>query len=263
MLFDRYDNHLGVRAMIILKSPEEIAKLREANRIAAEVMAKVAGAITPGVTTEKLERTATELILARGAKPAFPTVPGYHHTLCVGINEEVVHGIPSAKRCLKAGDIISIDCGVLLDGFFGDHAWSFAVGDVEEEKMKLLSVGEEALKCGIAAAQAGNRLYDISAAIQFCAESNGFSIVRDYVGHGVGRSLHEEPQVPNFGEAGTGMKLRSGLVLALEPMINAGAYEVEVLSDGWTVVTRDRRPSVHFEHSIAITEHGPEILSVL
>ncbi|MFH0800309.1 MAG: type I methionyl aminopeptidase [Pseudomonadota bacterium] len=248
--------------MIILKSREEVDKLREANRIAAEVMEKLSGVIADGVRTAELEKIATGLILARRAKPAFPTVPGYHHTLCVSVNEEVVHGIPGKKR-LKEGDVVSVDCGVLLGGFFGDHAWSFPVGKVSSEAKRLLAAGEEALMRGVAAAKAGGRLRDISAAIERCAEDAGFSVVRDYVGHGVGRELHEEPQVPNFGEPGTGMKLRRGLVLALEPMLNAGTHEVEVLPDGWTVVTKDRRLSVHFEHSVAIMDEGPEILSVL
>lgn len=247
--------------MIILKSPEEVAKLREANRIAAEVMTRMRETIAPGATTADLERIATEHIKSRGARAAFPTVPGYHHTLCVGINEEVVHGIPSAKRQLSEGDLISVDVGVLLDGFFGDHAWTFPVGKVDAASTKLLKVGEESLLCGVEKALVGNRLHDISAAIQACAEKAGFSVVRDYVGHGIGRDLHEEPQVPNFGQAGTGMKLRRGLVLALEPMVNAGTHEVEVLADGWTVVTKDRKRSVHFEHSVAILDDGPEILS--
>ena len=249
--------------MIILKSPEEVGKLRNANRIAAEVMLRMREVILPGVTTADLEAVATELILSRGAKPAFPTVPGYRHTLCVGINEEVVHGIPSRKRVLDEGDVISVDVGILLDGFFGDHAWTFPVGQVAPEVARLVKVGQESLECGIKAAKVGGRLHDIGAAVQAHAEGAGFSVVRDYVGHGIGRELHEEPQVPNFGEAGTGMKLRKGLVLAIEPMVNAGTYEVEVLSDGWTVVTKDRKPSVHFEHSVAILDEGPEILSRL
>lgn len=248
--------------MIILKSREEIGKLRAANRIAADAMARVADAVKPGVRTIVLERIATECILKSGGKPAFPTVPGYHHTLCVSINEEVVHGIPGERR-LEEGDVVSVDCGVLLGGFFGDHAWSFPVGKVSAVCKSLLETGENALYLGIENAKVGNRLHDISAAIQKCAEEAGFSVVRDYVGHGVGTKLHEEPQVPNFGAAGTGMKLRNGLILALEPMINAGTHEVEVLKDGWTVVTEDRKPSVHFEHSIAIMDDGPEILSKL
>lgn len=248
--------------MIILKSSEEIEKLRAANRIAAEVLLRVKDAITPGIATAELERIANECIYSRGAKPAFPTVPGYSHTLCVGVNEEVVHGIPG-KRRLEEGDVISVDCGVLLDGYFGDHAWSFPVGKVNNVAAKLLATGEESLMRGVAAARVDNRLHDISAAIQECAEEAGFSVVRDYVGHGIGRSLHEEPQVPNFGEVGTGLKLRRGLVLALEPMLNEGTHEVQVLQDGWTVVTKDRKLSVHFEHTVAIMDEGPEVLSVL
>jgi len=248
--------------MIVLKSREEVEQLRKANHIAAEVLTAISEAVVPGVITGELERIANELIDKRGAKAAFPTVPGYHHALCASINEEVVHGIPG-KRMLEEGDIISVDCGVILDGFFGDHAWSFPVGEVDEESKQLLEAGERALYEGIERARVGNRLNDISSAIERVASGNGFSVVRDYVGHGIGRSLHEEPQVPNFGEPGTGMKLRRGLVLALEPMLNAGTYEVEVLDDGWTVVTKDRKRSVHFEHSIAIMDDGPEILSVL
>jgi methionyl aminopeptidase len=248
--------------MIFLKSREEVEKMRASNRIVAEVMAKMAEAIAPGVTTNDLERIAREHIRSCGAKSAFPTVPGYHHTLCVSVNEQVVHGIPSDRK-LEDGDIISIDCGVLLDGFFGDHAWTFPVGTVSDEAKKLLEIGEASLMKGIDAAKIGNRLHDISAAIEGCVVDAGFSVVRDYVGHGIGRSLHEEPQVPNFGQAGTGLKLRRGLVIALEPMVNQGTYEVEVLGDGWTVVTKDRKMSTHFEHSVAIMDDGPEILSTL
>lgn len=246
--------------MIILKSRDEIAILREANRIVARTLVKVSEVIAPGVETGELEELATNFIRSSGAAPAFPKVPGYHHTLCVSINEEVVHGIPG-KRKLKEGDIVSVDCGVILDGFYGDHAWSYPVGRVSQDAQRLLEVGERALTVGIAKAKAGGHLYDISAAVEECATHEGYSVVRDYVGHGIGRSLHEDPQVPNFGRAGTGVKLRNGLVLALEPMINEGTYEVETLKDGWTVVTKDRKPSVHFEHSIAITQEGTEILS--
>ncbi len=248
--------------MIFLKSREEVEKMREANRIVAEVMSKMSEMMAPGVTTNDLERVAGEHIKSRGAKSAFPTVPGYHHTLCVSVNEQVVHGIPSDRR-LEEGDIISIDCGTLLDGFFGDHAWTFPVGKIDDDAKKLLDVGEKALMNGIAAARVGNRLHDVSSAIEGCAVDAGFGVVRDYVGHGIGRSLHEEPQVPNFGQAGTGLKLRRGLVIALEPMLNLGTYEVEVLGDGWTVVTKDRKLSSHFEHSVAIMDDGPEILSLL
>jgi methionyl aminopeptidase len=205
---------------------------------------------------------ATEHIESKGARSAFPTVPGYHHTLCVSVNEQVVHGIPGERR-LEEGDVVSVDCGVILDGFYGDHAVTFPVGKVGDEAVRLLAAAKDALTHGVEAAVVGGHLHDISAAIQGVAEDAGFSVVRDYVGHGIGRSLHEDPQVPNFGIAGTGMKLRRGLVIALEPMVNAGTHEVEVLEDGWTVVTKDRRLSAHFEHVVAIMEEGPEILSVL
>lgn len=246
--------------MITLKSREEVEKLRAANKIVAEAMFRVGEAICPGVTTAELDRLAEEYIRSQGALPAFPTVPGYHHTLCTSVNEQVVHGIPG-KRELAEGDIISVDCGVLLDGFFGDHAWTFPVGKVSVEAGELLAVSEKSLMRGIEAARVGNRLYDISAAIEDVATKANYEVVRDYVGHGIGRELHEEPQVPNFGTAGTGMKLRRGLCIALEPMLNVGTSEVEVLEDGWTVVTKDRKLSAHFEHSIAIMDDGPEILS--
>jgi len=248
--------------MIILKSRDEIDRMRKANRIVAEVMAELNEIIRAGITTAEIDTVAESLIRSRGAVPAFKGYQGYQHALCLAVNEEVVHGIPG-KRRLVSGDIIGIDCGVLFDDFYGDHAWTFPVGDVSENAKRLLAVTEEALKRGIEAATTDNRLYDISAAIQETAEAAGFSVVRDYVGHGIGRALHEDPQVPNFGERETGMRLRAGLVIALEPMINEGTHEVEVLSDGWTVVTKDRKLSAHMEHTIAITENGPEILSKL
>ncbi len=248
--------------MIFLKSRDEVEQLRRSNRIVAEVLARMAEVVAPGVSTGELDRIAEEMIRAAGAEPAFPTVPGYRHTLCVSVNEQVVHGIPG-DRALAEGDIVSIDCGVLLDGFFGDHAWSFPVGAVDDEARRLLATGEEALTRAVAACRVDNRLHDISAAVEGCANEAGYGVVRDYVGHGIGRSLHEEPQVPNVGEAGTGLKLRRGLVVALEPMLNEGTHEVEVERDGWTVVTKDRKRSVHFEHSVAVMEDGPEILSIL
>jgi methionyl aminopeptidase len=248
--------------MITLKSRDEVEKLRAANRVVAETMEQLREVLAPGITTAELDRIAYEYIRSKGATSAFPTVPGYHHTLCVSINEEVVHGIPG-KRRLKEGDVVSIDCGVILDGFYGDHAWSFAVGKADASAKALLAAAELALHRGIETAFIGNRLFDISAAIESVALERGFSVVRDYVGHGIGRELHEEPQVPNFGIAGTGIKLRRGLCLALEPMLNQGGSEVEVLEDGWTVVTKDRKLSAHFEHTIAIMENGPEILSKL
>jgi methionyl aminopeptidase len=248
--------------MITLKSREEVEKLRAAGRIVALTLAKLGEMIAPGITTGELDRIAEAFIRKGGAEPAFPTVPGYHHTLCVSVNEQVVHGIPG-KRELKAGDVVSIDCGVILDGFFGDHAWTFPVGQVSEEAKRLLAAGEASLTNGIQAVAAGRHLHDVSAAIERTAREAGFSVVRDYVGHGIGRELHEDPQVPNFGTPGTGMKMRRGLVMALEPMLNAGTHEVEVLADGWTVVTKDRRLSVHFEHVVAVMDEGPEVLSAL
>lgn len=248
--------------MIILKSRDEIGRLKRSNRLAAQVMDMLSGLIKPGVTTAELDRKAEELITKNGAKPAFKGYMGYKHTLCISANEEVVHGIPGS-RILEEGDIVGVDCGVLLDEFFGDHAWTFPVGAVSADARKILAKGEEALMKGIAEATVDHRLYDISHAIQTVAETNGYSVVRDYVGHGIGTELHEEPQVPNFGESGTGIRLRAGLTLALEPMLNQGTHEVEVLRDGWTVVTKDRKLSVHFEHSIAVTEEGPVVLSVM
>jgi len=248
--------------MVILKSMKEIDIMRRAGAVVAEVVKALGESVKPGIATMELELRARSMIKKLGAEPAFPKVPGYKHVLCVSVNEEVVHGIPGSK-VLKDGDIVSIDCGVLLDGFYGDHAWSFPVGRVSEEDAALLEVGRLALEAGIEKARVGGRLYDISAAIQETAESRGYSVVRDYVGHGIGRSLHEDPQVPNFGRPGTGMKLRNGLVIALEPMVNAGSYEVDVLKDGWTVVTRDRKRSVHFEHTVAVLDDGPSVLSVV
>lgn len=246
--------------MIILKSREEINVMRDASRIVAEVMAELSGMLKPGVTTLELDRIAEELVKSKKAIPAFKGYQGYQHTLCLAVNEEVVHGIPSDRQ-LKEGDIIGIDCGVLYNDFYGDHAWTFPVGKIKDSASRLIETAKEALKRGIAAATADNRLFDISAEIQAAAEEKGYSVVRDYVGHGIGKDLHEDPQVPNFGERGTGMRLRPGLVLALEPMINEGTYEVEVLKDGWTVVTKDRKLSAHVEHTIVVTQEGPKILS--
>ena len=246
--------------MICLKSPEEIEKLRLANQIVASVMKTVKGLIRPGIATEELDRIAEEMILKEGAKPAFKGYRGFNHTLCISINEEVVHGIPG-KRKLQTGDIVSIDCGVFRDGFYADHAWTFPVGEVSKRAERILEIGEKSLYLGIEKMRAGNRLFDISAAVQEYVEAKGYTVVRDFVGHGIGKELHEEPQLPNFGTKGTGMRLKAGLVLAIEPMVNEGSFDVEVLKDGWTVVTKDRKLSVHFEHSVAVTEKGPDILS--
>ena len=247
--------------MIYLKSPREIEQMRDVNRVVVHVMNLLQEKIVAGVSTLDLDRLAEEAILKLHAKPAFKGYRGYAHTLCISINEEVVHGIPSAKRVLRTGDVVSVDCGALKDGFYGDHAITFAVGKVDNASERLLQVTREALDLGIAEMWPGKRLFDISAAVQEHVEKNGFSVVRDFVGHGVGQNLHEEPQLPNFGKRGTGLRLKPGLVLAIEPMVNVGTHEVETLNDGWTVVTKDRKRSAHFEHSVAITEKGPDVLS--
>lgn len=235
--------------------------MRKANRIVVEVQRAVAAMLEPGRPTLELDRKAEEIILARGGRPAFKGYRGFTHTLCVSINEEVVHGIPSSRR-LQEGDIVSVDCGVEVEGFYGDHAWTYPVGNVSSEAARLLRDGEAALQKGIEQMQVGNRLFDISAAVQKFAETRGYGVVRDFVGHGIGKSLHEDPQLPNFGESGTGMRLKPGLVLACEPMLNVGTFKVETLADGWTVITKDKSLSVHFEHSVAITKEGPDILSL-
>lgn len=247
--------------MIVLKSQDEIEKLKAANAIVVEVQQLLSRELSDGITTLDLDKLAEEHIRKSGGAPSFVGYQGYNHTLCTSVNEEVVHGIPG-KRVLRNGDVISIDCGVFYDGFHGDHAWTYVVGNKPSEDIaRFLKVAEESLLKGIEKMQVGNRLFDISAAVQKHAESNGFSVVRDYVGHGIGQNLHEEPQVPNFGKAGTGMKLTPGLVLAIEPMINMGTSDVRLLDDGWTVVTKDGNLSAHFEHSVALTEDGPVILS--
>ncbi len=248
--------------MIIIKSLREIDLLRKSNIIVAEVFKKLEGMIVPGVTTQELDQVAEDLIRSRGGIPAFKGYRGFPATLCTSVNEEVVHGIPGQRK-LKEGDIISIDVGVNFKGYFGDAAMTFPVGEIDEEARRLLDVTEKALLIGIREAKLGNRLYDISYAIQTWVEGHGFSVVRDFVGHGIGRDLHEEPQVPNFGSPNQGPRLEKGMVLALEPMVNEGTYEVKVLQDGWTVVTLDGKRSAHFEHSIAITDGEAEILSMI
>ncbi|MAE06523.1 MAG: type I methionyl aminopeptidase [Nitrospinae bacterium] len=247
--------------MIVLRSPDEIKKLRASNRIVASVMGEIKKAIHPGTTTLELDEMAEKLVLDMGGTPAFKGYNGFKHTLCTSVNEQVVHGIPN-KRKLQEGDILSIDIGVKLDGYFGDHAVTVPVGKVSEDAQRLLRFCEEALWKGIERAKAGNRLFDVSNAIQVHAEAAGFSVVKVYVGHGIGTSLHEEPQVPNFGEPGTGPELKPGMVMALEPMLNVGVADVKVLGDAWTVVTADGKLSAHFEHSLVISENGPEILSL-
>ena len=247
--------------MIVLRSLKEIEKLRASNRIVAVVMDQLKKAIQPGATTLELDEMAEKLVLDMGGVPAFKGYKGYKHTLCTSVNEQVVHGIPN-KGKLRDGDILSIDIGVKLDGYYGDHAVTVPVGRVSDDAKRLLKFCEEALWKGIEKAHAGNRLFDVSNAIQVHAESAGFSVVRVYVGHGIGTNLHEEPQVPNFVEPGTGPELKPGMVMAIEPMLNIGNADVKVLNDAWTVVTADGKLSAHFEHSLAVSEIGPDILSV-
>lgn len=248
--------------MIIVKSPREIEEMRRAGAIVGQFFEEIGRHVKAGVATIHLEEVAEEYVSKHGVRGAFKGYLGYPANLCTSINEEVVHGIPSATRVLREGDIVSIDFGVVLDGFYGDAARTYAVGRISPGAENLLRTTERALQKGIGASLPENRLGDISSAVQEEAEGAGFSVVRDFVGHGIGRTLHEEPQVPNFGFAGSGPKLLPGMVLAIEPMINEGGYAVEVLPDGWTVVTRDRKRSAHFEHMVAITPEGNRILSL-
>jgi methionyl aminopeptidase len=243
-----------------LKSPDEIRKLRASNLLVARILEALKKMIRPGVSTIELDRCCEELALQAGAKPAFKGYRGYPFSLCTSVNEEVVHGMPSERK-LREGDIVSLDFGIYHQGLYGDAAVTVPVGEVSDEARRLMRVTEESLYRAIEQARAGNRIGDISAAIQNHVEAAGYSVVRDLVGHGIGRSLHEEPQVPNYGREGRGIELRPGIVLAIEPMVNAGAHAVKVLKDGWTVVTADGRLSAHFEHSVAIMDGDPFILS--
>ena len=248
--------------MVIIKAPEEIEKIRKSSRIVAEILQELKNSVKPGIRTIDLEMYAEELAARRKVRPAFKGYNGFPFGLCVSVNDEVVHGMPSI-RILREGDIVSLDYGVYHDGYYGDAAITVPVGQVSEESMRLMQVTRESLYKGISESREGNRLGDISAAIQGHVENAGFSVVRDFVGHGIGKSLHEDPQVPNYGLKGRGILLKKGMVLAIEPMVNAGKYAVKVLGDNWTVVTEDGKYSAHFEHSVAITEHGPEILSCI
>lgn len=247
--------------MLTLKSRREIDTMRRANVIVAEVLGKLKEMITPGLTTADLNARAEELVEKKGVRAAFKGYGGFPASLCVSINEEVVHGIPSDIRVLKEGDILGLDFGVCLDGYYGDAAITAGVGEVSEEASNLMKVTEEALYKAIDVMRVENRLSDISHAIQSWVEEHGYSVVRKFVGHGIGRNLHEEPQVPNFGSPNRGIRLKAGMVLAVEPMINAGMYDVKILADGWTAVTTDGSLSAHYEHSVAIMEDGPFILS--
>lgn len=249
--------------MIPLKSPEDLERMRESCRIAAEVKEAVAALVSPGITTAELDAFASDLIVQKGAKSAFYGYRGYPGYICTSVNDEVVHGIPG-KRKIKIGDIISIDVGVVYDGFVGDNATTVMVGVSDPDIIRLVRVAEQSLEAAIAEAVAGARLSNISHAVEKTVLQAGFSIVKDFVGHGVGREMHEEPQIPNYGPRGKGPKLKAGMTLAIEPMVNLGKEAVEVLSDGWTVLTKDRKPSVHVEHTIAVKPEGPaEVLTCL
>ena len=246
---------------IVCKSASEIERMRQSGRIVRQVLDQVRSMVAPGVTTMDLERAAESKIAELGAKPAFKGYYDYPCVLCTSVNEEIVHGIPSEKRALKEGDIVSIDCGVVLEGYYGDAAITVPVSAVKPELRKLLTVTEESLYRGIDQALIGNSVGDVGAAVQEHVEANGFSVVRDFVGHGIGTRLHEEPQIPNFGARGHGAKLREGMVLAIEPMVNYGKPGARVLDDKWTAVTVDGSFSAHFEHCVAVTKDGPVILT--
>ena len=247
---------------MIIKLPEEIEKARASNRIVAEVLNRIRDKIKPGVKTRELDDLAQQIAEKRGAKPAFKGYRGFPYALCTSVNEQVVHGMPS-ERILEEGDIIGLDFGIYYRGFFGDAAVTLPVGKISTNAAKLIEVTEKSLYAGIEEARIGNRVGAISEAVQRTVEDNGFSVVRDYVGHGIGKSLHEDPQIPNFGRRDRGIELKKGMILAIEPMVNEKDFKVKLLSDGWTVVTADGGLSAHFEHSVAVTDDGPDILSRL
>lgn len=247
--------------MIVLKSPPEIALMRRAGRILAEVLDSLPGLVKPGLSTLAIDRAVERHIRRRGATPAFKGYRGYPATACVSINAEIVHGIPRADRRLADGDIVSVDIGCVVDGYYADCAVTLAVGEIDAPSRELLDVTRESLDLAVAACRVGGRLSDVSHAVQSHVEGHGLAIVRAFVGHGIGRALHEAPEVPNFGEPGYGPRLRPGMVLAIEPMVTMGQPEVDIGDDGWTAVTRDGSLSAHFEHTVAITEHGPLVLT--
>ena len=247
--------------MIVCRSAAELEQMREAGRLVGEVLTELAAAVAPGVSTADLDELAEKRIRQAGATPAFKGYHGYPATICASINDEVIHGIPSGRRVLNEGDIISIDVGASLDGYFGDSALTLPVGPISESAAALLRVTEEALYKAIEEAKPGKRVSDIGHAVQKHVEAYGFSVVREFVGHGIGQRMHEEPQIPNYGEPGHGPRLAEGMVLAIEPMVNAGTAAVKVLADGWTAVTRDKSLSAHFEHTVAVTAGEPWILT--
>jgi methionyl aminopeptidase len=247
--------------MILLKSPRELEHMRAAGKILAGVKALLMRLVKPGITTKDIDTEVEAFIVSKGAIPAFKGYRGYPATVCTSINEEVVHGIPSPKRKLKEGDIIGLDLGCVVEGYYGDCAVTLPVGAVPPRVQELIDVTRESLDKAIVQCRVGNRIGDISHAVQMHCESHGFGVVRSFVGHGIGRALHEEPQVPNFGDAGRGPALKAGMVLAIEPMVTMGSWEVQVLEDGWTAVTADGSLAAHFEDTIAITEDGPDVLT--
>ncbi|MBL02431.1 MAG: type I methionyl aminopeptidase [Acidobacteria bacterium] len=246
--------------MIVCKSASELVRMRTANALVADVLGALEAMVLPGVTTLDLDAVAESLVREGGAEPAFKGYRGFPATVCASVNEEVVHGIPS-KRPLKAGDIVSLDVGVLLDGFYGDSALTVPVGEISVAAAKLLSVTEQSLERAISAVRAGARVSDLGHAVQHYVEANGYSVVREFVGHGIGTKLHEEPQIPNYGQPGQGPRLAEGMVLAIEPMVNIGSATVKILKDGWTAVTSDGNLSAHFEHTVAVTAEGAEVLT--
>jgi len=255
--------------MIFLKSPQEIDIMRTANRVVIEILAELRERVAPGISTGEIDRIAADLIRKKGARSAFKgyqmrngSVP-FPATICISLNDEVVHGIPSFQRIIRGGDVVSLDFGVIYRDFYGDAALTFAVGAVDQPVRQLIETTAAALEAGVAQTRVGNRLGDVSAAIQERVEREGFSVVREFVGHGIGRRMHEDPPVPNYGTRDRGVRLREGMVLAIEPMVNAGKADVMLKSDGWTAVTRDGSLSAHFEHSVAVTEKGPQVLSHL
>jgi methionyl aminopeptidase len=247
--------------VIVCRSQSELEKMRAAGRLVGQVLTALASKVAPGVTTADLDEVAEGLILDAGATPAFKGYHGYPATICASVNDEVIHGIPSGRRVLQPGDVISIDVGASLSGYYGDSAVTLPVGPISEEAARLLRVTEESLYKAIQAVRPGGRVSDIGHAVQAHVEAHGFSVVREFVGHGIGQKMHEEPQIPNYGEPGRGQRLAEGMVLAIEPMVNAGRAAVKVLSDGWTAVTRDHSLSAHFEHTVAVTADGPWILT--
>lgn len=251
---------MAVKA-VVLKNPEQLEIMREANGIVAQTLQMLSSRIRPGINTAQLDHWAEEHVLDCGGTPAFKGYRGFPGSLCVSLNEQVVHGIPSQKVVIRPGDIISMDCGVKWQGFYGDAAVTVAVGPISDKIRELLRVTRESLRLAIAQVRVGNRINDIGKAVQDCAEGHGFSVVRQFVGHGIGSQLHEPPEIPNYSRGNGSPRLQAGMVLAIEPMVNLGGHEVRVLKDGWTVVTRDGSCSAHFEHSVAVTEEGPQVLS--